>query len=100
MTAVSSTPGSWDERFQRIVSARTEHPEVMESIDVEALVVGDQLIISGEPFIVTGRTLDGPVIHVEATRGARTITNDYLRIERVAVLCPRPPEADDRKVPA
>jgi hypothetical protein len=97
MTAVSSTPGSWDERFERIINARPTHPEAALSIDVVDLVVGDQLLISAEPFIVTHCEPDGPIIGVEATRGTRTIQNDYLRIERVDVLCPRPPAADDRK---
>jgi hypothetical protein len=99
MTSASPTPGNWDERYRRLFGLRSALAEAVPvlSINVADLVVGDQLLISAEPFIVTGCEPDGPVINIEALSGTRTITNEYLRIERVEVLSPRPPAASERK---
>jgi hypothetical protein len=98
----SSTPRSWGERYCHLFGLLIAANGVTqtESIDVADLVVGDQLLISAEPFIVTGCEPDGPVINVEAVSGTRSITNEYLLIESVDVLVPRPPAATDRKAPA
>jgi hypothetical protein len=102
MTSTSPTPGTWDERHRHLCGLSTVAPVVAQtvSIDIEEMVVGDQLLISGQPFIVIGIAPDGAVIHVEATRETRVITNEYLRIESVDVLAPRPPAALDRKASA
>jgi len=97
MTPASST--SWDERHRRLFAMRAALAEVDQTIaiDITDLVIGDQILMAGEPFIVTGCKPDGPILQVEAVSGTRTITNDYLQIERVDVLGPRPPTADPRK---
>lgn len=100
MTSASSTPRNWDDRYDRILRTRRARLDDTEWVAIDEIVVGDQLLLFAEPFIVTRCTFDGPVAHIEATRGTRTIHNDYLRIERVEVVCPRPLAATDRKAPA
>lgn len=97
MTVASSTPKGWDERYQRVLDARQAIPETALWIDINDLIVGDQLVISAEPFIVTACAPDGPIVAVEATRGSRTIHTDYLQIERVEVLGPRPLATTNRE---
>jgi hypothetical protein len=87
---VSVTLLPWDQRYQRLSSVSFPAPEDRQHIDVVDLVVGDQLLIAGEPFVVTECVPDGPIIRVEATAGVRTLTTEYLSIERVTVLYPRP----------
>jgi hypothetical protein len=100
MTSTSSTPKSWDARCRHLFGLSSTPTEVDPpiSIDINELLVGDQILITNEPFIVIGIQPEGPMISVEALSENRVITNDYLQIERVEVLSPRPPAATNRKV--
>lgn len=96
-----ASPGSdwWDDRVHRLVDLQAASFEVTQYIDVADLVVGDQLVVSGEPFIVTDVVIEDPMVFVEAVTERRRLQIQYLTIESVAVFVPRPPAAE-RKVPA
>jgi hypothetical protein len=99
MPPASPIPDPWDERYRHLHSLRSVLDEAAHtvSIGVAELIVGDQLFISDEPFVVTSCEPDGAYVHVEAVRDTRTITNLYLRLESVEVMAPRPAPFTDRK---
>lgn len=81
---------AWEDRYRRLAQTQPDEPRGVESIPVASLREGDQLIWGGRPFEVRSLELDGPIViaHTETPAGRL----DFMSIERVDVLYPRPQE--------
>jgi hypothetical protein len=83
-----------EERVQKLAHTQPAgEPKGVASIPVTDLKVGDQILWGGRPWSVTNVERDGPIVVARTEVPAGRL--DFMAIERVDVLHPRPHEQEE-----